>query len=317
MVKRLGLILIITIFISGCGQPATSGHLKKVGLLVPETISDQVWGTKGYKGLLKIQSKFQVDVFYKEGMDNEAAVSLAVKEFQDKGVNLVFGHGSEYGPFFNSISGDFPDMHFVFFNGDAKEDNITSLSFESHAMGFFGGMAAGKMTETNKVGILAAFEWQPEINGFYEGAAFQNKNVDVEIRYVQHWDDINTAMSLLNELIEEGADIIYPAGDGYNIPVIEELKDKGLYAIGYISDQSDMGEGTVLTSTVQHVDTLYEVVAQRFSEKELESGNLYFDFQDGVIDMGDFSPLVEDEFRKNLQEHVKTYKSTGKLPNQL
>ncbi|MBM7604092.1 transcriptional activator of comK gene [Metabacillus crassostreae] len=314
---KLGVVLIILLALFGCGQPAASGNLQKVGLLVPETIDDKVWGSKGYKGLLKIQSEFGVDVFYKEGMNEDEEIRSAIEEFQEEDVNLIFGHGSEYANYFNTVSKEFPDIHFVLFNGKAVGENVTSLNFEAHAMGFFGGMVAGEMTKTNKVAVLAAFEWQPEVDGFFEGAYFQNENVHVDIQYVQNWNDTNTALTLLDILIDNENDIVYVAGDGYNIPVIEKLKEEGLYAIGFVSDQSDLGKGTVLTSTVQHVDTLYEVVARSFDEGNLESGELYYDFQDGVISLGKFSPLVEDDFRLKIEKDIEEYIESGLLPNQL
>lgn len=317
MYKKLGLVLILLFSLFGCGQPTTSGKLQKVGLLVPETIDDKVWGTKGYKGLLKIQTELKVDVFYKEGMNDESKVRAAIDEFQQNEVNLIFGHGSEYSSFFNALSKDYPDIHFVLFNGKAVGGNVTSLNFESNAMGFFGGMVAGEMTKTKKVGILAAFEWQPEINGFFEGAYFQNEDVQVDIQFVQDWNDTQSAMLLLDEMIGTGIDIVYVAGDGYNVPIIEKLKEEGLYAIGFVSDQSDLGKETVLTSTVQHVDVLYEVIANSFNKGELESGELYFDFQDGVISMGKFSPLVDKTFQTDLKDYIEEYKESGLLPNQL
>lgn len=262
---------------------------KKVGLLVPDTIDDQVWGTEGYKGLLQIKSKFQVDVFYKEGITTETATRTAVNEFVDNGVNLIFGHGSEYAEIFNEIAGNYLTS-ISFFNGDTRKENVTSLNFEGHAMGFFGGMVAGKMTNNNNVGIIAAYEWQPEINGFYEGVLFQNDEVNVDIGYVQNWDDDEKAIAIAERMIADGVDIIYPAGDGYNVPVIERIKEEGLYAIGYVSDQSDLGKETVYTSTVQHIDQLYLLVANKFNEGELASGTLYFDFQDDVIP---WVPLVQ------------------------
>ncbi|MCC3355597.1 BMP family ABC transporter substrate-binding protein [Bacillus sp. REN16] len=308
------LLFLLSILVS-CGQTDANTGLKKVGLLVPNTIDDQVWGTEGYKGLLQIKSKFQVDVFYKEGITSEAATRTAVNEFADKGVNLIFGHGSEYAEIFNEIADDYPDVQFVFFNGNTRKENVTSLNFEGHAMGFFGGMVAGKMTEANKVGIIAAFEWQPEINGFYEGVLFQNDKVDVDIGYVQNWDDDEKAISIAEKMIADGIDIIYPAGDGYNVPVIERLKEDGLYAIGYVSDQSDLGKETVYTSTVQHIDQLYLLVANQFNNDELASGTLYFDFQDDVISMGTFSPKVDEKFVKELKGYIKEYKETGDLPS--
>ncbi|MEH7381716.1 BMP family ABC transporter substrate-binding protein [Bacillus sp. JJ1533] len=307
-------LFLISILVA-CGQTDANTGIKKVGLLVPDTIDDQVWGTEGYKGLLQIKSKFQVDVFFKEGITSEASTRAAVNEFVDQGVNLIFGHGSEYAEIFNQIAEEYPDVHFVFFNGNTRKENITSLNFEGHAMGFFGGMVAGKMTEANKVGVIAAFEWQPEINGFYEGVLFQNDEVDVDIGYVQNWDDTEKAISIAEKMIAEGVDIIYPAGDGFNVPVIEKIKEEGLYAIGYVSDQSDLGEETVYTSTVQHVDQLYLLVANKFDLGELKSGTLYFDFQDDVVSMGAFSPKVDETFIKELKGYIKDYKETGDLPS--
>ncbi|WP_077617291.1 BMP family ABC transporter substrate-binding protein [Bacillus sinesaloumensis] len=308
------LLFLFTILVS-CGQSDSTTGVKKVGLLVPDTINDQVWGTKGYKGLLQIKSQFQVDVYYKEAITTEVATRTAVDEFVNKGVNLIFGHGNEYVSIFNEIADEYPDVHFVFFNGNTRKENVTSLNFDGHAMGFFGGMVAGKMTEANKVGVIAAFEWQPEINGFYEGVLFQNDDVDVDIGYVQNWDDDEKALRIAEEMISDGVDIIYPAGDGYNVSVIERLKEDGLYAIGYVSDQSDLGKETVYTSTVQHVDQLYVLVANKFNEGELKSGNLYFDFQDEVISLGTFSPKIDDSFIEELNQYIQEYKETGNLPS--
>jgi transcriptional activator of comK gene len=317
MKRALLVFITMLLFLSGCANSVTSGELEKVGLLIPQTINDQVWGTKGYKGMLRIQSELNVDVFYKEGMDNEKVVLDAIQEMSQKGVNLIFGHGSEYTEWFNEIAPDYPDIHFVCFNGDVRGENVTSLNFESDAMGFFGGMVAGDMTKTNKVGVIAAFEWQPEVNGFFEGALFQNPNVEVEINYTENWDNVDIAITQLEEMLSEGVDVIYPAGDGFNVPVIERLKEEGLYAIGFISDQSDLGEATVLTSTVQHVDLLYELVAKEFNNDRLKSGNLYFDFDDKVITMGKYSPEVSDELIRKLDEAVEEYINTGNLPNQV
>nr|WP_307472210.1 BMP family ABC transporter substrate-binding protein [Cytobacillus purgationiresistens] len=313
---KFGYLLLCLLLLASCGQPMSTGELKKAGLLVPDTVNDQVWGTKGYKGMLKIQSNYDIEVYYKEGMDSELVVERAIKEFAQKGVNLIFGHGNEYADYFNVLSPQYPDIHFISFNGDAKNSNTTSLNFEGYAMGFFGGMVAGHMTETNTVGLIAAFEWQPEIEGFYEGVNFQNKDADVKIQYVGHWDDAVRATELMDSLLDMNADVVYPAGDGYNVPVIEKVKEEGIYAIGYVSDQSDLSKSAVLTSTIQHVDVLYELVADKFNDGDLDSGNLSFDFQDDVISLGSFSPEMDEKFTESLNAAVEDYKATGKLPNQ-
>lgn len=312
--KGLGLLCLLFLLLTGCDNKPHK--IEKVGLLIPSTVNDQVWGTKGYTGLVGIQSEFGVDIFYKEKIDSESLIEEAVEEFHKRGVNLVFGHGDIYTPVFNKLGKKYPDMHFVGFNGDAKADNVTSLNFSAYAMGFFGGMVAGKMTETNQVGIIAAYAWQPEVKGFADGAAFQNKKVNVDIRYVHSWDDVQAASHILNNMLQKNVDVVYPAGDGYNVPLIEELKERNLYSIGFISDQSHFGGNTVLTSTVQDVAHLYVVAAEKFDKGELQSGNAYFDFQDGVVSMGEFSQNIDESFREKIQRDIETYQKTGKLPNE-
>ena len=311
------LIFALLFILSACAPvQMSSGKLPKVGLFVPDTVDDQVWGTKGYKGLLRIQAKFGAEVFYREGVNSEAATKQAVKEFHQKGVKLIFGHGNEYGEYFDDVAEKYPNIHFVFFNGEAKKNNVTSLNLQGHAMGFFGGMVAGHMTKTNKIGVIAAFEWQSEVDGFFEGALYENENVHVDIKYVQSWDDIDAAMAIAERMIADGVDVIYPAGDKFSVPIIEKMKEHGLYAIGYVTDQADLGERTVLTSTVQHVDALYELVAQKFIDRELTSGTTYVDFQDGVVELGAFSPLVDESFQQKMTKAIERYKKTGKLPNE-
>jgi transcriptional activator of comK gene len=314
MLNRFGIILLCLFLLGACGETKPTGKIKKVGLLVPETVNDQVWGTKGFEGLMSIQSTLDVDVFYKEGMNSAAVVERAIREFDQKGVNLIFGHGSEFAEYFNDYSEDYPNIHFISFNGDAKNKNTTSLNFKAHAMGFFGGMVAAHMSKTQKVGVLAAYEWQPEIEGFYQGALAENNSTNVSIEYVGNWDDEVKAVQLANDMMEKGVDVIYPAGDGFNVPVIEKVKERGLYVIGYVSDQSDLGESTVLTSTIQQVDFLYEKVADQYNKGKLKSGNLSFDFQDNVISLGKFSPLVNHQFIQKLNKQIDIYKETKKLP---
>ncbi len=316
ILKRFGVILFSLLLLVGCGKSEDSGKITKVGLLVPDTVNDQVWGTQGYQGMLKIQSRFNVDVFYKEGVNSQRIVELAVKEFDQNDVNLVFGHGSEYADFFNQIAEQYPHIHFVSFNGDARQKNTTSLNFNAYAMGYFGGMVAGHMTKTNNIGVIAAFEWQPEVEGFYDGALYENKDVEVTIKYVGHWDDDSKALLQLDEMLANQTDVFYPAGDGFNVPVIEKVKEYEKFAIGFVTDQSDLGKSTVLTSTVQHVDKLYEIVAEKFSQGKLKKGNLYYDFQDGVITLGEFSPAVDYQFKDEMKAYIQTYIDTGKLPSE-
>ncbi|KGX87734.1 BMP family ABC transporter substrate-binding protein [Pontibacillus litoralis] len=310
------IILFLLFGLIGCTTAMGQGNLQKVGMLVDHSVHDQAWGKKGYEGLLDIKEEMNVDVYFKQHIQSKQAARIALKEFSDEGINLVFGHGKKFGDYFNELHQEFPDMHFVYFNGNIQGDNMTSLNFDGYSMGFFGGMVASGMTDIEHVGVIAAFEWQPEVEGFYEGAKFQNPNTEVTIEYVNSWEDKDKAIQLYDELKEEGVDVFYPAGDGFNVPIMEAVKDDHLHSIGYVSDQSHIGESTVLTSTIQHVDQLYVIAAKLFDEGDLPDGFLTFGFQDGAISLGEFSSSVPAELQHDLDTALEKYKETGVLPNE-
>ncbi|WP_028782043.1 BMP family ABC transporter substrate-binding protein [Thalassobacillus devorans] len=316
MKKTIVLNLLAIMLLTGCNVGFSEGEVRSVGMLVETTIHDQAWGQKGYKGLLKIKEEYDVDVYFKEGIKNQSDVNKAVDELVNKGVNVIFGHSSIYGEYFKSIHEDFPEVHFVYFNGGYSAENVTSLNFSADAMGFFGGVVAGSMTKSNQVGLIAAHEWQPEVEGFYEGVKYINPEAKVNFSFVGGWDDTERAMKLYDRMAKQGTDVFYPAGDGFNPPMIQQIQNDGHYAIGYVSDQSSLGKGTVLTSTVQHVEKLYKIAMERLMKGNLPGEVLTFDFQDGAISMGKFSPNVPEEVKDQVNNMVDNYVETGELPTE-
>ncbi|MFC4559305.1 BMP family ABC transporter substrate-binding protein [Virgibacillus kekensis] len=319
MLRQLHIIILFAVTIlllSGCSDFFDEGNIQRVGMLVENSVHDEPWAQKGYKGLQAISEEFEVDVFFKENIQTEQDLREAVEDLSNRGVNLIFGHSSTYGKFFEDISASYPSIHFVYFNGGYFGEDLTSLNFNSHAMGFFGGMVAGKMTESNQVGIIGAYEWQPEIEGFFEGVKYQNPDAEVHFNYVHSWNDKKKALKQYKEMREKGVDVFYPTGDIYSEAIIKQAAEDGVYAIGYVTDQADIDKKTVLTSTVQHVEDLYVLIAEQFNEGELRGGVMTFDFQDEVISLGKFSPDVPEDFREKVMDEVEAYKDTGLLPNE-
>ncbi|WP_332689265.1 BMP family ABC transporter substrate-binding protein [Halalkalibacter lacteus] len=311
------LLLLLLIQLIGCSNSSsTPSTINRVGLLLEDTIDDQGWNSKGYQGLLNIHSNLNVDVVFKENINTEEKVRKAVESFVTDDVNLIFGHGRFFADLFTELGTTYPDIHFVSFNGEVQGDNVTSLHFDSYAMGYFAGMVAAAMTETGDVGVIAAHNWQPEVEGFHDGASLSGLKTNVHLKFVEGWTNSDVALTYFDDLKRTGVDVFYPAGDGYHLDLIEQIRKEGLYVIGFVGDQSDLGESTVLTSTVQHVDYLYELVAEQFNKNELGPGNLRFDFQDGVISLGDFSSKVPEGIQLQVEEAIRNYIETGELPKE-
>lgn len=314
LMRIMFVFLCITMITTGCKQ-ANYDQIQNVGLLLDGEIEDHEWNKKGYEGLQQIEENFDVNVYYKENITTEEDIVQSIDEFVKKGTNLIFGHGSIYGSLFQEIEDLYPDVHFVYFNGGYYNDHVTSLNFNGHAMGFFSGMIAGEMSRSGKVGIIASFESQPEIEGFYEGAIHQNSQVEVHVNYINHLDDTGEVTDIYNEMLNNGVDVFYPAGYSFSEQVIEKAEKNNVYAIGYIADQTNIAPSHVLTSTVQNVEQLYEITAEQFNNDEIEGDVLVYDFADELLTLGDFNEQVPASFQIYMEEVIEEYKETGILPN--
>nr|WP_246569685.1 BMP family ABC transporter substrate-binding protein [Lentibacillus saliphilus] len=286
-------------------------------MLVEGKAEEQPWNIKGYEGLMAIRDDHDVEVYFKEGINTEQDVEKAVNELAQNGVNLIFGHGSTYGRPFVDLATTYPDIHFVYFNGGHHAQNVTSFNFNAHAMGFFAGMIAGGMTDTGHVGIIAAYEWQPELEGYFEGVKHQNPSANVHIDYVNDWNDTGTALDAYQRQRNNQVDVFYPIGDQFSRDVIQQASEDDVYTIGYVNDQSYIDPVNVLTSTVQHIDKLYEMAAWQFNDKRLAGGVYRLGFPDDVISLAPYSKEIPRHFRNTIEHAVKMYKATGLLPNEL
>jgi basic membrane lipoprotein Med (substrate-binding protein (PBP1-ABC) superfamily) len=99
------------------------------------------------------------------------------------------------------------------------------------------GVAAGKMTESNKLGFVAAFPlgWTLTFaNAFHLGARSVNPDVETIIAYTFSWGDRAKEADTTNSLINQGVDVITMHVDSPST-VISTAESRGAYSIGFQS----------------------------------------------------------------------------------
>ncbi|WP_414044641.1 BMP family ABC transporter substrate-binding protein [Macrococcus equi] len=289
-------------------------EIKSIGFIFPSSIHDQTWGTEGYKAMLDIVQEYDTNFYIQENIDSDAKTKVVLDKLIQRDVSIIYGQGSEYEKLFNAYAKKYPDVHFVFMNGKSKHKNVTALNLEGYSMGFFAGYLASHESKTHQVGVIGAFESQPEIKGFMEGAHFENKDTIIQASFVKTWGYHKDAQLLTKKMIENDVDIFYPAADGINSEVMSTVKDYNCKAIGYISDQSYLGD-FVLASTIQDISGLYQDIAKSYTEGRLIGGTKYYGMKENITQLHGFSPLVSTSTQEKLEALIDKYKVTDILPN--
>ncbi len=110
-------------------------------------------------------------------------------------------------------------------------------------------MLAGGLTKSNIIGVVGAMpipEVNRLVNAYIAGAQSVNPEVAVKVSFINSFDDLATAHEAALAQIGAGADVLYAERDG----VIAAAKEKGVLAIGNMSDQQAQAPENVITSVV-------------------------------------------------------------------
>ncbi|WP_157738026.1 BMP family ABC transporter substrate-binding protein [Aneurinibacillus soli] len=309
-------IMVLFLLLVGCvphGQSAMNQSVSqaivplKVGLLVDGKIYDQGWDGQAYRGLKAIERTYQAQVECIQDADQPDVQWREAKRLADSRYDLIFGNGRSFEAVFNKLAVSYPKTRFVFFNGKAQGENVSAINFTPESTGYFSGMIAGTMTKSHKVGLIPAYQSMREVKPFIAAVKEQNPNNEVLVQDVKSWSDGKKAGEIARKMIKEGADVLAPMGDGFNIDVIMEAHHAGQLAVGYISDQYFVSKNTVITSVVQNLSSLYVRIFEQYQSGALKSGDVEVDFADGAQQLGTFSPTVPDEVRRKINKKLEEY----------
>ncbi|WP_186578880.1 BMP family ABC transporter substrate-binding protein [Aquibacillus kalidii] len=278
----------------------------EVVILTSDVITDQSWGSLAYKGKLKIEEQYPTNVT----LHSELKTSKLKEEMISKVVagkpDVIIGHGREFSAFFAKVATKFPHINFVTIHGNAIHSNQSVYTFDQDRVEYIAGIIAGMKTTSNKVGLIDAFEAREKNTGFEKGLMKNNPHSTLDYRVVNSRNDGEKALQIVKEMIESGVDVVFTKGNGYNKDVVNYAKEKGIYVIGYLEDQSYMGRDIVLTSVQNDVSQAYVVLMKDyFSEEGLSSGKKMLDQSDGVYELAPLGPMFTEEEKQILQPEIK------------
>jgi basic membrane protein A len=251
-------------------MPVYTKHLK-IALLTDALFSDAGWGAFAYNAGQAIKTKYSHEFEFK---DNVAILDIeaTLRDYADKGYDLIIAHGFEWGEPAIKVGKDYPNTKFVVFTGLAKSTNVASIFPMQQEGSFLLGALAGMMSKTHVIGYVGGDVTYPNLvnifEGYKQGAKLMNPSVKVLVTYLDDFDNPAKGKEAAISQINAGADFLLHVADTSGQGVIEAAKEKGIYAFGAVSDQNKLAPETVLTSFVLDVDKAYDQAV-----KMVQAGN--------------------------------------------
>jgi basic membrane protein A len=161
-------------------------------------------------------------------------------------------------------------------------------------------MVAGKMTESNLVGYVAAMpipEVVRGINAFALGVRSVNPDAVVKVVWTNTWYDPAREKDAAKSLIEAGCDII---AQHQNSPAPQQAAgEAGVYGIGYNTDMRQFAPDAVLTNPVWNWGPFYVECVEAVMNGTWKSPYDYWGgLEDGVVDIGPYGPMVPEDIKE-------------------
>jgi basic membrane protein A len=227
--------------------------------------NDGGWTQAHDEGRQYLVEETGIETAFTEDVPPDATEFRTVAEaYIEQGYNIIFGTTFGYLDIMEEMALEYPDVTFLHCSGYKSNDsNYTNYFGKIYEARYLSGLAAGSLTESNKIGYVAAFPI-PEvirgINAFANGVKEVNPNATVEVVWTNTWFGPEEETQAANALLEAGADVLTQHQDSASTGIAAEAA--GAKWIGYHTGYGKEAEFTTTpywTGMSGNVVDLFEV----------------------------------------------------------
>jgi basic membrane protein A len=310
------LFVLVAIPLAACGGDGGGDEdgVFRVAVIMPSTINDLAFSQSMYDALLAIQADMggpeKMELVYSENMFVVDDAAAAIRDYASQGYDLIIAHGSQYGSSLKEIAPDFPETAFAHGTTvdtfvDEGINNVFAYEAASHEGGYVNGVMAGKLTESNVIGVVGPIETGDAklyIDGFVAGVQSANPDAQVNVNYIGSFSDVALASEAASTHISAGADVL--AGTAQMVVgAIGKAKDNGVLWFGTQASQSTLAPDIVVANqiydwTVVLNDIIDQMDQGTYGGKAyvitLENGGEVIEYNPGFDLPADVKQLAED-----------------------
>jgi len=293
-------------------SPAAGGEPIKVAFVYVSTIGDMGWTWAHDQGRLDLETNLpNVETSYQEAVpENPADAERVIRDFAQKGNRVIFTTSFGYMDPTINVAKDFPDTTFIHVSGYKTAENVGTAFGKIEEPRYVAGLVAGKMTESNQLGYVAAFPI-PEvirgINAFSLGVRKANPEATVRVVWTNTWFDPQKERQAAEALLDGGADVIAQHQDTAGPQ--QAAQDRGVYGVGYNADMSRQTPEAVLTSPIWHWGVYYTQAVQQVLDGTWEPSQYWGGWKDGLVDLAPLGAMVPEDVRTETESEIASFKS--------
>ncbi len=222
----------------GGGGGTTTPTRLVVGAIHVGSIKDAGYNQAEHEGLVYMtQHVSGVKLIEAENVPEDPGVVTVMQNMVTQGATLIFPQSFGYQDFALQVAGLNPNVTFEHPAGYKQAANFGTYWAASDIYSYTLGVAAGKMTKTNKLGFIGGYpipQIVDSINAFHLGARSVNPNVTTIVVWDNTWSDPAKEATTTNALADQGVDVVTGIVDS-PVTFVKTAESRGIMSIGYHS----------------------------------------------------------------------------------
>jgi basic membrane protein A len=285
----------------------------KVLLILPIDEKDNSWNRAAFDAVMKLKDLYGFELSIERNLfDGTKAEPYAV-DYARKGYNIIIGQGIQYMVMFHKIAPQFPNTMFLcvdcapslvgaFEPGAKVAPNVYNIWMTLGEGGFLMGYIAGKMTKSNKIGIVGGGRvpsiWEGH-EAFKLGVKTANPNAEVLEAYMPlSWADVAGAKKAAQSMVAAGADIVSASGNGIDVGVTEAALESGVWTSTVYADLPALRPDIqkLMGSIVFRWDIVFDAAIKDYIRGTWKNGFLTATMASGIVTVS---------LGKNVPDNVK------------
>jgi len=275
-----------------------------IGALHGGPITDAGYNQAMHEAVMAIKENIPcVEIIEAENVPEEAGATTTMENMIQQGANMIIATAFNHQYPALELSNKYPDVIFEHAGGWEMGANFANFFGEPPDAWYIVGVAAGLMTETNKLGFVAAFPlgWTLTFaNAFHLGAASVNPDVETTVTYTFSWGDSAKEADATNSLINQGVDVITMHVDSPST-IISTAESRGAYSIGFQSlHAQEFAPEFWITGTGYTLGGTLTWLASTVIDGTWEPIFLRCSLFDGCMALAPFGPLVPQEVQDEV-----------------
>lgn len=291
-VMIISFVFLFAMIFVGCGEQATPKHASKAhedaaeaqnapraekklkaGFIYVGPVGDYGWSHAHDLGRKYAESLYPwLETVIVESVAESDSLRIIDRLVQQQKCDVIFTTSFSHMDTTVKAAEKYPDTKFMNCAGFKRAANMGTYFGDLYQIYYLNGMMAGALTNSNKLGYVAAFpipELIRHIDAYALGAKAVNPDATVDVKWIYAWYGPDKAKEAAEALIAEGCDALAFTED---TPAVVEVgqahceKGKQIYTFSHYSPMQPYGKDSVISGQLMDWGGMYAKILKDIHE---------------------------------------------------